>query len=160
MKTVFRYIYRYEDAVDVVTDGFVKAFRHFDKFRCVEDAHLEKILMGWLKRILINTAIDALRKKSMLPEIGGIPDDVWEIRDRAEADQLVLYKEIIRMVKELPPSYRVAFNMYVVDGYSHVEIAELLGISVGASKSALSRARSILQRKIREMDEINYATHR
>ena len=160
MKTVFRYIYRYDDAVDVVTDGFVKVFRRMETFVCEEPEFLEKILMGWLKRIMINTAIDALRRKSMLPEIGGIPDEVWDVPGGRESDQLLLYKDIIEMVKELPPSYRVTFNMYVIDGYSHVEIAEALGISVGASKSSLSRARAILQQKIKQMDEMNYATLR
>lgn len=160
LKTVFRYIYRYEKAVDVVNDGFVKAFTHFEKFK-PEEEHNEKILMGWLKRIMINTAIDELRKNKMLPEIGGIPDYLWEITDKnQDADQLLLYKDLIILIKELPPAYRTVFNLYVIDGYNHYEIADLLKISVGTSKSGLSRARALLQKSIKKMEEENYAQSR
>jgi RNA polymerase sigma factor (sigma-70 family) len=149
LKIVFRYIYRYEKATDVVNDGFVKIFRSFQKFECTDKEHLEKIWMGWVKRIMINTAIDELRRSNMLPEIGGLPDHIWELQDRSQqADQNVLYKELIAEVKKLPPSYRVAFNMYVIDGFSHQEIAAKLGISVGTSKSNLSKAKMQLRKFI------------
>jgi RNA polymerase sigma factor (sigma-70 family) len=158
LKTVFRYIYRYEKAVDVVNDGFIKAFTHFDKFKPGGEAHNEKILMGWLKRIMINTAIDELRRNKMMPEIGGIPEDVWDLTDKnQDADQLLLYKDIIILIKELPPAYRTVFNLYVIDGFNHYEIADLLKISVGTSKSGLSRARVMLQKSIKKSEEENYA---
>jgi len=94
---------------------------------------------------MINTAIDELRKAKMLPEIGGIPEHVWDIPDNSQqADQLLLYKDLIVCIKRLPPQYRIVFNMYVVDGYSHYEIADALQFSVSASKSTLSRARMFL----------------
>lgn len=109
-KVVFRYIYRYEKAMDVVTDGFVKVFNHFHQFKKGEEIELEKLLMGWLKRIMVNCSIDELRQSNMLPEIGGIPDEVWEITDRNDnADQLMLYKDLISFIKELPAAYRVVF---------------------------------------------------
>lgn len=146
LKVVFRYIYRYEKATDVVNDAFVKIFRSFDKFECPERENLEKIWMGWMKRIMINTAIDELRRSNMLPEIGGLPEHIWEIQDKSQAaDAKILYKELIAKVKNLPPSYRVAFNMYIIDGYSHQEISEKLGISVGTSKSNLAKARMQLK---------------
>ena len=155
LKIVFRYIYRYEKAVDVVNDGFVKLFRHFEKFELADnEADNEKILFGWLKRILVNTAIDELRKGNMLPEIGGIPEHVLEIKDNNQyADQLLLYKDLIILIKELPPAYRIVFNLYVIDGYIHSEIADMLKISVGTSKSSLSRARIILQKQIQKMED-------
>ncbi len=154
LKIVFRYIYRYEKAVDVVNDGFVKMFNHFETFKNCDEADTEKRLKGWLKRIMINTAIDELRKRNMLPEIGGIPESVWEITDsHQDADQLLLYKDLIILIKELPPSYRVAFNLYVIDGYSHSEIADILKIAIGTSKSNLSRARQLLQTSIRKMED-------
>ena len=147
LKIVFRYIYRYEKATDVVNDGFVKIFRSLKKFECEEFENLEKIWMGWLKRIMINTAIDELRKSNMIPEIGALPDHIWELQDRSQgADQQLLYKELICQVKKLPPSYRVAFNMYVIDGFSHQEIATRLQISVGTSKSNLAKARMHLKK--------------
>jgi RNA polymerase sigma factor (sigma-70 family) len=160
LKVVFRYIYRYEKAIDVVNDGFVKVFTNFEKFK-PDDKDNEKILMGWLKKIMINTAIDELRKNKMIPEIGGIPEYVWDIPDNSqEADQLLLYKDIIILVKELPPSYRTVFNLYVIDGYNHIEIAYLLEISIGTSKSALSRAKALLQRSIKKSEEESYAVSR
>jgi RNA polymerase sigma factor (sigma-70 family) len=155
LKTVFRYIYRYERAVDVVNDGFVKLFSHFDQFKCADAVHIERMLMGWIRRIMINTAIDELRKNSLLPEIGGIPDHVWDVPDNSQkADQLVMYKELVSYVKELPPAYRAVFNLFVIDGYSHYEIADLLGVSVGTSKSNLSRARVLLQKFLKKSEEI------
>ena len=153
LKVVFRYIYLYDKAVDVVNDGFVKLFNQFDKFRFGREEDNEKILLGWLKRIMINTAIDELRKKHLIEETGEIPEDVWAITDKANnADQLLLYKELILLVKKLPPTYRVVFNLYVLDGYNHNEIAEMLGMSAGTSKSNLSRARAILQQGLKNME--------
>jgi len=154
LKIVFRYIYRYEKAVDVVNEGFVKLFHSFEKFELQEDHNTEKILMGWLKRIMINASIDELRKNNLMPEIGGIPDHVWEISDKNnEADQAVLFKDLIILIKELPPVYRTVFNLYVIDGFSHSEIADKLEIAIGTSKSTLSRARSMLQTSIKKMED-------
>ncbi|HEX5026070.1 MAG TPA: RNA polymerase sigma factor [Agriterribacter sp.] len=155
LKIVFRYIYRYEKAVFVTNDGFVKLFRHFEHFKPGKtDLDNEKILMGFIRRIMINTAIDELRKGTMSPEIGGIPDYVWDITAKdQDADQLLLYKEMITMVKDLPPKYRVVFNMYVIDGYNHLEIADMINISVGTSKSCLSRARAMLQENIKKIED-------
>jgi len=151
LKIVFRYIYRYEKAIDIVNDGFVKVFRNFGKFHYENPENLEKILLGWMRTIMVNTAIDALRKDSLLPEIGALDDNVWQHADKSRgADQNLLYKELIKEVKKLPPSYRAVFNMYVIDGFTHQEIANSLGISVGASKSNLSKARALLQKKIND----------
>ena len=117
--------------------------------------------MGYIKRIMINAAIDALRKGNMSPEIGGIPEYVWDYTSKDhDADQQLLYKHLITMIKEFPPPYRIAFNMYDIDGFNHLEIAEILRIPVGTSKSNLLRAKSILQTKIKKSEEINYAVFR
>lgn len=112
------------------------------------------MLMGWLKKIMINCAIDELRKNNMTPEIGGIPEEVWDHSNNSDnADQLILYKELVSIIKQLPPTYRVTFNLFVIDGYSHSQIAETLQIPVSTSRSNLSRARSILQSLIKKMEE-------
>ena len=148
LKIVFRYIYRYDKAVDVVNDGYVKLFRSFTRFSCDDQENMEKVLMGWIRKIMVNTAIDELRKHNMLPEIGGIPEYVWEEPDQGpSAEQKLFYKELMIQVKQLPPSYRVVFNMHVIDGFSHQEIAAQLGISVGTSKSNLAKAKAHLQKK-------------
>ena len=154
LKTVFRYIYRYDKAVDVVNDGFVKVFRNFSRFEFRDKENLEMILMGWMRMIMINTAIDQLRKNNFLPEIGDISDNIWMHEDRsAAADQALAYKELVKEIKKLPPSYRTVFNLYVIDGFTHQEIADKLGISVGTSKSNLSKARVILQKIIKNNDQ-------
>jgi RNA polymerase sigma factor (sigma-70 family) len=154
LKIVFRYIYRYDKAVDVVNDGFIKVFRNFNKFIYTDSENLEMIFMGWMRRIMINTAIDMLRKDNLLPEIGSITESVWMEEDKSQSsDQALLYKELISEVKKLPPSYRAVFNMYVVDGFTHQEIATQLGISVGTSKSNLSKAREHLKKILKENDQ-------
>lgn len=150
---MFRYIFHYEKTVDTVNDGFVKVFTKFEKFYCEQPLHMEIILMGWMKTIMINTAIDRLRKDHYLPEIGHIEDSLW-LEDRSQSsDQTVLYKELILEIKKLPPAYRAVFNLYVIDGYSHREISDQLHITVGTSKSNLSKARGLLQKYIQRSDE-------
>jgi len=150
---VFRYIYHYDKAVDVVNDGFVKVFRNFEKFQFRDIENLEMVLMGWMRMIMINTAIDHLRKNNFLPEIGDISETVWAQQDKSQSsDQVLLYKELVKQIKKLPPSYRTVFNLYVIDGLTHQEIANLLGISVGTSKSNLSKARVILQKIVKNND--------
>ena len=154
LKVVFRYIYRYDKAVDVVNDGFVKIFRNLDKFYSNPNESPEIMLLGWMRTVMVNTAIDHLRKNNFLSEIGTLPDTVWEQEDRSGgSDQTVLYKELIQEVRKLPTSYRMVFNMFVIDGFSHNEIAERLGISVGTSKSNLSKARALLQKNIKTNEQ-------
>jgi RNA polymerase sigma factor (sigma-70 family) len=154
LKIVFRYIYSYDRALDLVNDGFVKVFGHFTTFKCDDEQNIEKVLMGWIKRIMINVSIDELRRLRFLPEIGGIPDHIWDIPDNASADQLVLYKDLILIVKRLPSHYRAVFNLYVIDGFTHYEIADALEISVGTSKSSLSRARALIQKYIKNEEKV------
>lgn len=155
LKIAFRYLYRYEKAVDITNNGFVKLFFNLHRFNIPGKLEeMEKMLLGYIKRIIINTAIDELRKGKMLPEIGGIPDYVWEeTGSNQDADQALLYRDLICMIKELPPPYRIVFNMYVIDGYNHHEIADILKIAVGTSKSSLSRARVMLQKAIQKSEE-------
>ena len=154
LKTVFRYIYHYENALDVTNDGFVKLFNTFERFQTASPESTEPILMGYIKKIMINTAIDFLRKRKMIPEIGGIPDHIWEIKDsNQDADKNLLYKDLIKLIKQLSPKYRSVFNLYVIDGYNHFEIADILNISVGTSKSCLSRARVMLQDSIKQLED-------
>ncbi len=155
LKIVFRYIYNYEEALEVTNDGFVKFFLQIEKFRCENESDIDKLLFGWLKKIMINTSIDLLRKKMLLPEIGIIPEYVWNIKDKgASAEQMIIYKDLIQLVKKLPPSYRIVFNMHVIDGYTHLEIADSLGIPVGTSKSQLLRAKALMQKYLKQKEDL------
>jgi RNA polymerase sigma factor (sigma-70 family) len=160
LKTVFRYISQYDKATDVINDGFVRLFTHFARFTGADTPEeTRRRLFGYIRRIMVNAAIDELRKSSMLPEIVSIPESVWETSHREyDADQLLLYKQVITKIKELPPQYRLAFNMYVIDGFSHAEIARMLNIPEGTSKSNLSRARAMLQKSIVRAEEIKLCT--
>ena len=154
LKTVFRYIYHYDKAVDVVNDGFIKIFRNLDKFQYSKEKNIEMMLMGWMRMIMINTAIDYLRKNNFSPEIGNLPDAIWKHEDESSrSDQALLYKELLLEIKKLPPAYRTVFNMFVIDGFTHQEIATQLGISVGTSKSNLSKARANLQKILIDIDK-------
>ncbi|MDQ2721438.1 MAG: RNA polymerase sigma factor [Bacteroidota bacterium] len=155
LKIVFRYIYNYEEALEVTNDGFVKFFLRIEKFRCENEVDLDNILRGWIKKIMVNTSIDLLRKKMLLPEIGSIPEYVWGLKDNSTAaDKMIIYKDLIKLIKKLPPSYRIVFNMHVIDGYTHFEIADSLGIPVGTSKSHLLRARALLQNYLKEKEDL------
>lgn len=155
LKIAFRYIPGYDEARMVVNDAFVKAFKNLDRFELTdEESLLEFRFMGWLKRIVVHTAIDALRKNSR--EIPGvqIDPDLAELSFAPDqADSGLMYKELICYLKELPPAYNKVFNLYVIDGYSHAEIAAMLNISVGTSKSNLFRAKEILQKKVADFFE-------
>lgn len=135
-------------AEDIMQDGFVKVFRNLAKFR-----H-EGSFEGWLRRIFVNTAIEHFRKKVhnlSIDEYGNQP----ELSDEVNVQNHLQAQDLMAMVQELSPGYRLVFNMYAIEGYSHKEIAKELGISEGTSKSQLSRARQILQEKIMEYDKKN-----
>ncbi|MDP1844700.1 MAG: RNA polymerase sigma factor [Sediminibacterium sp.] len=155
LKIAFRYVKNYEDAMTVTNDSFVKAFKHLNQFEIADNRTvLEMRFMGWLKRIVINTCIDELRKKQQAFSVEEIEDEYFDIPVTGEqADSAIMYKELIGHLKELPPAYNKVFNLYVIDGYNHAEIADLLKITVGTSKSNLHRAKEILQKKVAEFFE-------
>lgn len=156
LKIVFRYIYNYEEAVEVANDGFVKFFSGIDKFIVDGQGNIERMLGGWIRKIMINCSIDLLRKKMLLPEIGGIPDYAWNIRETSPSiEQLIIYKELITLIKKLPPQLRIVFNMHIIDGYKHIEIAEILGIPVGTSKSNLMKAKAFMQKFINQKESLS-----
>lgn len=138
-----RYMGDKEAAEDVLQDGFVTLFSKLDSYSG------EGSFEGWSRKIFVNTALMSLRKSDVLKESEDI-GTAWEVRsDSTSAIQDIGYKELMDMIAELPPGFRTVFNMYVIEGYSHKEIGEILGISEGTSRSQLQRARSMLQEKIK-----------
>lgn len=111
-------------------------------------------LEGWLKRVTVNTVLQKYRKQKPLSLIREVPDSESE-PEAGEVEDLSL-GTLLRFVQELPEKYRITFNLYVLDGYSHKEISESLGTSEGTSKSNLARARAILREKIKKT-KINIA---
>lgn len=137
----------YDEAKDVLQEGFIRVFLNLKQFE--EKGSFE----GWMRRIMINTALEKYRDKYYLNRVDnqsetievGVDDDVFE--DLSSQD-------LLRMIRELSPKYRMVFNLYAIEGYSHKEISALLNISEGTSKSNLSRARAILQEKVKQYYKI------
>ena len=147
LKISFRSVHSFENAANAATDAFVKIFRTINKFEIRDIDKLEAMLMGWIKRIVVNASLDYMSKENLTPQNIQLPDDVWNKPGSEQSgENNLMYKELILLVRKLSPGYRVVFNLYVIDGYSHAEIAEKLGISVGTSKSNLSKAKVFLQK--------------
>ncbi len=142
-----RYTNDYHIAEDILQDGFIKVFKNISKYRG------EGSFEGWIRRIFVNTAIEHYRKKVNMYPVTEIESDHIKTYDGDIVDQLQA-EDLLRLIGELSPGYRTVFNRYVIEGYSHQEIGEMLGISEGTSKSQLSRARSLLQIKVNELHTI------
>ncbi|MFT4016932.1 RNA polymerase subunit sigma-24 [Terrimonas sp.] len=147
LKIVYRYVSSYESANEVSNDAFIKIFKSFVKFDYKNATNPEMLMMAWMRRIIVNTAIDYLRVSQAQKRYQPLAELNENHTEKVvvNSDEKVLYKELIELVKKLSPSYKAVFNMYVIDGYTHQEISKALGISVGTSKSNLARARAILQ---------------
>lgn len=136
-----RYIIIPDEAAEVTNDGFLKIFKSIEFF-IPQYTDLEASLKGWMKRIIINTAIDHLRKKNQRFMVAETFDNHFNLADETETSiERMSFREILEVVQRLSPIYRAVFNLYVIDGYKHWEIATQLKISVGTSKSNLSKAR-------------------
>lgn len=142
---------RYE-AEDILQVGFVKVFQKISDFR--SDGSFE----GWIRRIMVNTAIETYRKNLRSLNVVDI-DEVYDLPQSTFDMSGLELKDLMKLVQKLSTGYRMVFNMYVIEGYSHREIADQLGITEGASKSQLSRARAILKDKIIKMEGLDYASH-
>ena len=142
-----RYAGNAEEAEDILQEGFIKIFKKLDTFRS------EGSFEGWIRRIFVNTAIEHFRRKRYLQTVSEKEENTIEGKDISVLDKMAA-KDIMALIKELSPGYRTVFNMYVVEGYTHKEIADMLNISEGTSKSQLSRAKVILQGLVKKHIEL------
>jgi RNA polymerase sigma-70 factor (ECF subfamily) len=133
------------EAEDILQIGFVKVFRKVGEFR--GDGSFE----GWIRRIMVNTAIESYRKNQRIMNVVDI-DEVFDAPQVTFDMNGLEVKDLMNLIQSLSAGYKLVFNLYAIEGYSHKEIAEQLGITEGASKSQLSRARAILKEKIRKME--------
>jgi len=137
-----RYANNADDAQDLLQEGFIKVYRNLHRFRA------EGSFEGWMRRVFVNTSIEHFRKKSArLSMVSEKEENTIEDADISALENLAA-QDIINIVQELSPGYRTVFNLYVIEGYSHKEIGELLDISEGTSKSQLARAKAVLQKKV------------
>ena len=137
-----RYVTDPDDAEDVLQDAFVKMYRYIDSFR------FECPLEAWLKRIVINTALKHLRKQKPWEHTADVQELAPVLPQADESLPTLNYQYLLQLIQELPPGCRTVFNLYAIEGYNHPEIAKLLNIAEGTSKSQYSRARGLLQQKL------------
>jgi len=147
--TCLRYAKNYTDAEDILQEGFIKIFKYLKDFR--NEGNFE----GWMRKIIITTAINFYKRKSLLnknvdPEHLNTPSVATP-----DAISLLSNEELLSIVQELPEGYRMVFNLNSIEGYSHKEISEMMNISINTSKSQLSRARNALQNKLVQMLNIH-----
>lgn len=134
-----KYSRNYTDAQDNLQDGFILIFEKIHSFS------FKGSFDGWLKRVMINHILQLYRKETFLSLVN---EEIIETEDVIIEEETVSLDFLMKIIQELPERYRLVFNLFAIDGYSHQEISELLNINIGTSKSNLSRARLILKEKI------------
>jgi len=142
-----RYVNDRETAKDLLHDGFIKVFNSFDKFTYRGEGSLR----AWLEKIMVNTALEYLRKNNVLNQtltLEEIPEDIDE--PNKEEVECIPKEVLMRFISELPTGYRTVFNLYTFEEKPHKEIAHLLGINEKSSASQLFRAKSLLAKKVKE----------
>jgi len=132
-----------EEAEEILQDGFMRVFRYIHTYKG------QGSFEGWIRKIVVNAALLKFRNKSQLRAIVEYNAGEHDIQESDSVVEMLEAKELIKLVQTLSPGYRMVFNLYVLEGMKHREIAELLGISEGTSKSNLADARLILQKALK-----------
>jgi RNA polymerase sigma factor (sigma-70 family) len=152
-----RYANKQEDSLEIMNDGFLKVFKEIHHY---QPAYSDVIssFKGWIRKIMVYTAIDHFRKNQKHKIVTQLdPVEYQMATSSADAVDKLSYDEIILAVQDLSPGYRVVFNLFIIEGLSHEEIANKLDISIGTSKSNLSKARKQLQKILFKLNEIQLA---
>nr|WP_294944215.1 RNA polymerase sigma factor [uncultured Mucilaginibacter sp.] len=150
MGVCLRYAADRMEAEDMLQNGFIRVFQK------IEDYRGEGSFEGWVRRIMVHSSIEYYRKHHRMMQVVDIEEAGQEPSVNAAAASSLEAKDLLVLIKTLSPGYRMVFNLYAIDGYSHKEIAEIVGISEGASKSQLSRARAILKEQILKAEKKSY----
>lgn len=137
-----RYMNSHNDAQDALQEGFIKVYNKISSYS------FSGSFEGWMKRIFINTSIELIRKKKYHQDIDYLKESEIKMTSKIEVGSMDA-KKMIDIIQKLPQGYRTVFNMYIIDGYSHKEISEVLSISESTSKSQLFKARKQLQIKLK-----------
>ena len=149
MGICMRYALSTDEAQDVLQDGFIKILKQIGQFE--NKGSFE----GWMKRIMVNTAITNYRKNLKHYNQFDIDDVHGSINSVTMFDSDFTHDELLKIIRELPKGYQLIFNLYAIEGYKHKEIAELLEIDIATSKSQYSRAKKALRKKMEEVSKIN-----
>lgn len=139
-----RYAKNNEEAKEVLNDAYLKAFAKIDQFDHTQSFH------AWFRVIIIHTAIDYHRKNKHFNSMVEFEEKHYSTEIENEAWENLLYEDVVEQVQKLSPAYRIVFNLYVIEGYKHHEIAEKLSVSIGTSKSNLFKARKQLQLQLKK----------
>lgn len=149
------YANNYDDTTEILNDGFLKIFKEIGRYS-PSYADVVSSFKGWLRRIMIYTAIDHFRKNHKHRFKMELDDEVVQVAATGEdALDKISYEEILKATQKLTPGYRIVFNLFVMEELSHEEIAARLGISIGASKSSLARGRRQLQKILFKENQIS-----
>lgn len=140
MGVCLRYTNNYEEAQDVLQDGFIKVFNKLSKF--VNKGSLE----GWVRRIMVNTALDHYRKNKKFKKDVEIDAVSFKLEKQEYIVESINAQDLLKIIQTIPEGYRVVFNLFAIEGYSHKEIAEQLGVTESTSKSQFSRAKKMLRK--------------
>ena len=148
------YTTNYEDSVEILNDGFVKIFKEIYRY---QPAYADHVLSfkGWLRKIMLYTSIDHFRKNHKYRFTKELDNEVaWRPAEGEDALDRISYNEIVRSMQKLTPGYRIIFNLFIIENFSHEEIAKQLGISIGTSKSNLARGRRQLQKILLKQNQL------
>ena len=137
-----RYLRNNQEAEDVLQDGFVKVFQKIVDFK------MEGSLEGWIRRIVVNTALDTIRKNKKLLDDVQVEEVQYKVSFTDHQFDGMDLAQLMKLIDEMPDGYRVVFNMFAIEGYSHKEIADTLGVTENTSKSQYSRARAFLRTQL------------
>ena len=140
-----RYAKNQDQANDVLQDGFIKVFTKLSKYS--GNGSLE----GWIRRIIVNTALDEIRRNAKFQRDVNVDDVDYKLELNSHIIEGLAAEDLLKVVNDLPDGYRIVFNMFAIEGYSHKEIAVQLNISENTSKSQYSRARAYLKTKLEEL---------
>jgi RNA polymerase sigma factor (sigma-70 family) len=158
MSICLRYTRTRDEAMEAANDGFMKVFRDVARFDAGRYEQLGSSFRGWLRKIMIHTAIDHYRSQEKHQHQEELGDAAYaQLDGGVTALDTLAYDELLLLIRHLSPAYRTAFNLYVIDGFTHEEISQQLGISVGASKSNLSKARAHLKELLKQTKHHAYA---
>ena len=146
MKICARYAQDEEEAQEMLNDAFLKVFLKIN-----QNYNPDLSFKAWLNKIIVNTAIDYFRKQRR--QIEQPPMEVLHLSHETDALDQLAADEILAIVQTLPPAYRLVFNLYAIEGYKHHEIAQMLQITVGTSKSNLAKARMHLKAKMHQLNK-------
>ena len=146
MGVCLRYMKDHAQAEDVLQDGFVKVFTKLEKYS--GNGSLE----GWVRRIIVNTALDQLRKSNKFNANVSMDEVGYKVESDADVLASLIEEDLLKLIQEMPTGYKTVFNMFAIEGYSHKEIGEKLGVSENTSKSQYSRAKAYLRIKVEELE--------